>query len=98
MDRPWYKHYVGGTPKEIQIPDGPLYGYLDRAVEEFPDNLALFFEGVKVTYLPVNEQGVVEAHTVKSFITDKTALVSIMWASNETGSRDCASNLVSDAI
>jgi len=42
-------------------------------------------EGVKVTYLPVNEQGVVEAHTVKSFITDKTALVSVMWASNETG-------------
>jgi len=42
-------------------------------------------EGVKVTYLPVNEEGVVEAHTVKSFITEKTALVSIMWASNETG-------------
>ena len=42
-------------------------------------------QGVKVTYLPVNEEGVVEAHTVKSFITDKTALVSIMWASNETG-------------
>jgi len=42
-------------------------------------------QGVKVTYLPVNEQGVVEAHTVKSFITEKTALVSIMWASNETG-------------
>ena len=41
--------------------------------------------GVKVTYLPVNEQGIVEAHTVKSFITDKTALVSIMWANNETG-------------
>jgi len=42
-------------------------------------------QGVKVTYLPVNDQGIVEAHTVKSFITDKTALVSIMWASNETG-------------
>ena len=42
-------------------------------------------EGVKVTYLPVNEQGVVDASTVKSFITEKTALVSIMWASNETG-------------
>ena len=41
--------------------------------------------GVKVTYLPVNEEGIVEAHTVKSFITDKTALVSVMWASNETG-------------
>jgi cysteine desulfurase len=42
-------------------------------------------QGAKVTYLPVNDQGIVEAHTVKSFITDKTALVSIMWASNETG-------------
>ncbi len=42
-------------------------------------------QGVKVTYLPVNEQGVVEAHTVRSFITDKTALVTVMWASNETG-------------
>jgi cysteine desulfurase len=42
-------------------------------------------QGVKVTYLPVNGQGVVEAHTVKSFITDNTALVSIMWANNETG-------------
>ncbi len=41
--------------------------------------------GVKVTYLPVNDQGIVEAHTVKSFITEKTALVSVMWASNETG-------------
>ena len=43
-------------------------------------------QGVKVTYLPVNEQGVVDAQTVRSFITDKTALVSVMWASNETGS------------
>ena len=42
-------------------------------------------QGVKVTYLPVNEQGIVEASTVAAFITDKTALVSIMWASNETG-------------
>jgi len=47
---------------------------------------ALEDDGVKVTYLPVNENGVVEAHTVKSFITERTALVSIMWASNETGS------------
>jgi len=41
--------------------------------------------GVKVTYLPVNSNGVVEVHTLRDFITDKTALVSIMWANNETG-------------
>ncbi|NPA81334.1 MAG: cysteine desulfurase, NifS family, partial [Epsilonproteobacteria bacterium] len=42
-------------------------------------------KGVKVTYLPINSKGMIEAHTVKDFITDKTALVSIMWANNETG-------------
>jgi len=41
--------------------------------------------GVKVTYLPINGEGIVEAHTLKDFITDKTALVSVMWANNETG-------------
>lgn len=41
--------------------------------------------GVKVTYLPVNEKGIIEAHTLKDFITDDTALVSVMWANNETG-------------
>ncbi len=42
-------------------------------------------QGVSVTYLPVNEEGVIEAHTVRDFISDDTALVSIMWANNETG-------------
>ncbi len=42
-------------------------------------------QGVSVTYLPVNEEGVLEAHTVKDFIRDDTALVSVMWANNETG-------------
>ncbi len=42
-------------------------------------------QGVEVTYLPVNEQGTIEAHTVRDFIRDDTALVSIMWANNETG-------------
>ncbi|MCH9812809.1 MAG: NifS family cysteine desulfurase [Epsilonproteobacteria bacterium] len=41
--------------------------------------------GTKVTYLPINSEGLIEAHTIRDFITDKTALVSIMWANNETG-------------
>lgn len=41
--------------------------------------------GAKVIYLPVNSEGAVEAGTLRSFINDKTALVSIMWANNETG-------------
>jgi len=41
--------------------------------------------GVRVTYLPVNSDGIVSAEIVEEFITEKTALVSIMWANNETG-------------
>jgi cysteine desulfurase len=41
--------------------------------------------GCKVTYLPINKNGMIEAKSVKENITDKTALVSVMWANNETG-------------
>jgi cysteine desulfurase len=41
--------------------------------------------GAKVTYLPINSEGLIEVQDLKDNITDKTALVSIMWANNETG-------------
>lgn len=41
--------------------------------------------GVEVTYLPVNEDIRITADQVREAITDKTALVSVMWANNETG-------------
>ena len=41
--------------------------------------------GVEVTYLPVNEDIRVTAQQVREAITDKSALVSVMWANNETG-------------
>lgn len=41
--------------------------------------------GAEVTYLPVNEDIRVTAQQVREAITDKTALVSVMWANNETG-------------
>ncbi len=42
-------------------------------------------QGVKVTYLPVNKEGTINIEDFKKAINDKTALVSIMWANNETG-------------
>lgn len=41
--------------------------------------------GVKVTYLPVNERANIDASEVAAAITPQTALVSVMWANNETG-------------
>ena len=42
-------------------------------------------KGGEVTYLDVNRQGLVDLKELEAAITDKTILVSIMWANNETG-------------
>src|ERR1700690_3592924 len=42
-------------------------------------------EGVRVTYLPVQQNGLVDLDQFKDAITDKTILVSIMYANNEIG-------------
>ncbi len=46
---------------------------------------ALEKEGFTVTYLDVYENGIVKPEDVKNAITDKTALVTIMYANNEIG-------------
>ncbi|MBR4195678.1 MAG: cysteine desulfurase NifS [Synergistaceae bacterium] len=42
-------------------------------------------EGAEVTYLPVDADGFVSVDAVRNAITDKTALVSVMFANNEVG-------------
>ena len=41
--------------------------------------------GGQVTYLDVEENGIVDLAKLEAAITDKTILISIMWANNETG-------------
>lgn len=41
--------------------------------------------GVKVTWLSPDADGLITAEMVRDAITDTTALVSVMWANNETG-------------
>ncbi|MGP1485761.1 MAG: NifS family cysteine desulfurase [Campylobacter sp.] len=52
--------------------------------------IAMSFEflkqyGVELSYIPVNSDGTLDANKLKKLINDKTALVSVMWANNETG-------------
>jgi len=45
----------------------------------------LAHQGYTVTYVPVDEHGVVDPEAVREALTDETILVSIMYANNETG-------------
>ncbi|MDF2564244.1 MAG: iscS 2 [Massilibacillus sp.] len=42
-------------------------------------------QGFEVTYLPVDEDGMISLDELKAAITDKTILISIMFANNEVG-------------
>lgn len=42
-------------------------------------------KGYRVTFLPVDEKGLLDPDTVYNAIDDDTVLVSLMWANNETG-------------
>ncbi|MEQ2130258.1 cysteine desulfurase NifS [Caldanaerobacter subterraneus KAk] len=51
-------------------------------------------EGFKITYLPVDEYGLVKPEDLKKAITDKTILVSIIFANNEIGTIEPIEELV----
>lgn len=42
-------------------------------------------EGVSVTYLPVDQDGLLKLSDLEAALTTDTAIVSLMWANNETG-------------
>lgn len=50
-------------------------------------NYCMAFEkdGYRVTYLPVDRDGLLKLADLENAITDETAVVSLMWANNETG-------------
>jgi len=56
---------------------------------EHPSTLALLrhleTQGVRVSYLPVDGQGRLDLGELERAMTEDTALVSLMWANNETG-------------
>jgi len=47
--------------------------------------MALEKEGYRVTYLPVDRDGLLKLADLENAIGDETAVVSLMWANNETG-------------
>ncbi len=48
--RPWVKHYDEGVPADVDVPEVPLFKFLDDSASAFPRRTALYFFGRKVSY------------------------------------------------
>jgi len=74
----FFKYGINGTKKHIITTDveHPATKMACKYLEAF---------GAEVTYLPIDEQGVIRINDFIESLREDTLLVSIMWANNETG-------------
>jgi len=54
-DKPWLTSYEKGVPATIEYENICLPAILERTANQFPDNMALIFQGYKITFRQLNE-------------------------------------------
>lgn len=50
QDKPWLASYEKGVPEHLDFEEVYLTDFLENSAAQFPDNMALLFQGYKVTY------------------------------------------------
>ena len=50
QDKPWLSSYEKNVAGNLEFEEAFLPDFLERSAEKFPDNMALLFQGYKVTY------------------------------------------------
>jgi long-chain acyl-CoA synthetase len=53
-DRPWLAHYDKGVPHTVEIPNVPLFHFLDESARQYPDRACTIFKGAVITYKEMN--------------------------------------------
>ncbi len=54
-DKPWLASYEEGVPAEIDYEDVCLPVFLERSAADFPETMALLFQGYQVNFRDLNE-------------------------------------------
>jgi long-chain acyl-CoA synthetase len=49
-DRPWLAHYDKGVPQTVDIPEAPLFYFLQEAARKYPDRACTIFKGAVISY------------------------------------------------
>ena len=53
-DRPWLAHYDKGVPQTVEVPNAPLFYFLEESARKYPDHACTIFKGAVVTYREMN--------------------------------------------
>lgn len=53
-DHPWLAHYDTGVPHTVEIPDAPLFYFLEESARKYPDRACTIFKGAVITYQEMN--------------------------------------------
>ena len=54
-DKPWLAHYDKGVPHTVEIPNAPLFHFLEEAARKYPDRACTIFKGAVITFKEMNE-------------------------------------------
>src|SRR5829696_3199482 len=53
-DRPWLAHYDKGVAQTIEIPEAPLFYFLEEAARKYTDRACTIFKGAVISYKEMN--------------------------------------------
>jgi len=54
-DKPWLSHYEPGVPEHIDYETKCMPGFLEDSTRNFPDHMALLFQGYSISFREMNE-------------------------------------------
>jgi len=54
-DKPWLAHYDKGVPHTVEIPNAPLFHFLEESARKYPDRACTIFKGAVMTFKEMNE-------------------------------------------
>jgi len=54
-DKPWLAHYDKGVPHSVEIPNAPLFHFLEESARKYPDRACTIFKGAVITFKEMNE-------------------------------------------
>lgn len=55
-DKPWLAHYDKGVPSNVDIPNVPLFHFLEESARKYPDRACTIFKGAVITYKEINDR------------------------------------------